>query len=233
LHHAVVESWTQRRSWLHARDARAKDAVLLAFLIAVATTARMSPRAAAGYGLCVAAAILASGLPPVSLLLRACVVLPFSAVFALFAVLAGDPNRAVSLVLKSYLSAAAVLVVVATTPLPALLRSMESFGVPRFFALVVQFLYRYLFVVSEQAQHMRAAAASRGGRGFTFRSAASALAVLFARSHARAEGIHRAMLARGFFGRTVALAQPRAALADGLFLAAGLAAMAALRLWNH
>ena len=171
--------------------------------------------------------------PAGSVLLRAGVVLPFSAVFALFTVLAGDSQRAVSLILKSYLSAAAVLVIVATTPLPSLLRAMESFGLPHFFVLVVQFLYRYLFVISEQAQHMRAAAASRGGGRFTLRSGSSALATLFARTYTRAEGIHHAMLARGYSGCTLTLAPPRASLIDGLLLAASLFAIVALRLWNR
>ena len=54
---------------------------------------------------------------------------------------------------------------------------------------------------------MSKAAQSRGAsvRGIAantarFRSAAGALAVLFARSYGRAEEIHRAMLARGFRG---------------------------------
>lgn len=234
MHHAVLESWTQRPSALHARDARVKIAVLVAFLIAVATTPRMSARVAAGYTLLLVAGVLASRLPPGALLLRAGAVLPFSATFALFSILAGDPNRAAALVVKSYLSAAAVLLTAGTTPLPAVLGALERFGAPPFFILVVQFLYRYLFVISEQAQHMRIAAACRAGarRGLGFRAAAGMVSVLFARSYARAEGIHRAMLSRGFEGRAVLFAPARAGAADALLLTGGIAAALALRLWN-
>ena len=96
---------------------------------------------------------------------------------------------------------------VSTTPFPALLRGLEMSGAPRFLLMVAQFLYRYLFVISEEAQHMTIAAASRGATvrsfaaGARFRAAAGALAVLFARSYGRAEDIHRSMLARGFQGR--------------------------------
>ena len=55
-----------------------------------------------------------------------------------------------------------MLLVVSTTPLPVLLRGLEMTGAPRFLLMVAQFLYRYLFVISEEAQHMSKAAASRG-----------------------------------------------------------------------
>ena len=87
--------------------------------------------------------------------------LPFTAVFAAVSWLAGDPARGAALVLKSYLSALAVLLLVSTTPLPVLLRGFEIAGAPRFLLMVAQFLYRYLFVISEEAQHMRKAAAWR------------------------------------------------------------------------
>jgi cobalt/nickel transport system permease protein len=100
--------------------------------------------------------------------------------------------------------------------------------------LVAQFLYRYLFVISEQAQHMRLAAASRQGipgvhRRSRFRAAAGALAVLFARSYYRAEGIDRAMLARGFSGRFPLLTPLRLKVADGLFLVAMVAFLILVR----
>jgi cobalt/nickel transport system permease protein len=113
---------------------------------------------------------------------------------------------------------------------------MESVGAPRFLLMVAQFLYRYLFVISEEAQHMSKAAASRGAtlRGATsgserFHAAAGALAVLFARSYGRAEDIHRAMLARGFLGRFRTLHTLRFGRADGVFLALAVLAPVALR----
>jgi cobalt/nickel transport system permease protein len=156
-------------------------------------------------------------------------VLPFAGAFALFSLFAGDAGRAASLVTKSYLSAAAVLLLAGTTPLPRLVRGLESLGVPRFVTLVIQFLYRYLFVISEQAQHMRLAALARGGRSRLLH-ASSAVATLFGRSYARAEGIHGAMLARGFRGRMEVLEQARLVPADVFFLVGGMAAAVALRL---
>jgi cobalt/nickel transport system permease protein len=221
MHHVLMDQWSQASSPLHSRDPRAKILALLAFLVVLATTAADAFFTLAIDAAVLLAGILIAGLPPGSLLLRAMMILPFSLTFGLISWLAGDRLRALGLVEKSYLSAVAVLLIVGTTPLPLLLGGLETLGIPRLLVLVAQFLYRYLFVVSEQAQHLRLAAACRQASGrrrrLGFRAAAGALAVLFARSYYRAEGIHRAMMARAFSGRFALLKRAQFGLADGLF----------------
>ena len=231
MHHVVVERWSRGSSPLHARDPLAKLAALLAFLIAVSTTPPRAQIAFAGYAALIAAAMAGSRLPLGGLVRRAALVLPFSATFAFITWLSGDSERALALAEKSFLSGLAALLLIATTPLTPLLAALESLRVPRLLILVIQFMYRYLFVISEQAQHMRLAAQSRraaGGLGFT--AAAGALGVLFARSWERADGIYRAMLARGFTGRFSQPQRPHLHLADAAFLAAVVAACLAIRL---
>jgi cobalt/nickel transport system permease protein len=236
LHHVVLERWSRGSSGLHRRDPRAKTGALLAFLLVLATAHRDLVLLGAALFLLLCAAIVYARLPVVSALVRAGAVLPFVAVFAVVCWLAGDPARGAALVLKSYLSALAVLVVVSSTPLPVMLEGLRALGAPRFLLMVAQFLYRYLFVISEEAQHMVKAAASRGasvrgiaGNSARFRAAAGALAVLFARSYGRAEEIHRAMLARGFTGQLPSLFTLRFNRADAAFLLAAALAPALLR----
>ena len=223
MHHVRVDQWSRRSSALHSRDPRAKIGALLVFLVVLATTPANAAGPLAIDAALLLAGILIAGLPPSSLLLRAMVVLPFSLTFGLLSWLGGDRWRAIGLIEKSYLSAVAVMLVIGVTSLPALLTGLERLGAPRLLVLVAQFLYRYLFVISEQAQHMRLAAASRQGhphvhRRGRFRAAAGALAVLFARSYYRAEGIHRAMLARAFTGHFPLLHSLRFRLADAIFV---------------
>jgi cobalt/nickel transport system permease protein len=225
VHHVLVDQWSQGSSPLHARDPRAKLVVLLIFLVALATTAGDAIPALVIDAALLVAGILIAGLPLGRLLLRAMVILPFSLTFGVISWLAGEHLRAIALVEKSYLSTVAVLLLVGTTPLPRLLSGLEALGTPRLLVLMAQFLYRYLFVISEQAQHLRLAAACRQGvarnhRRGKFRAAAGALAVLFARSYYRAEGIHQAMLARAFSGRFSPLNPLRFRMADGFFTAA-------------
>ena len=233
----VLDRWARGSSPLHRRDPRAKIVALLVFLIALATASRGLPLFACGLLLLLVAALLWARVPVWGALVRAGIVLPFSAVFAVVSWLAGEPARGASLAIKSYLSALAVLLVISTTPLPVLLRGLEAMGVPHFLLDVGQFLYRYFFVISEEAQRMNDAAAARGASarqwkpgGQRFRASAGGLAVLFARSYARAENIHLAMLARGFQGRFLLLAGGRFRRADLIFTAWASVAPLAIRI---
>ena len=237
MRHVVLDRWSRGTSAVHRRDPRAKIIALLVFLVVLATAHRALPFLALALLLMLSAALRWARLPVAGALARSAVVLPFTAVFAVVSWMAGDAERGMALVIKAYLSALAVLLVVATTPLPSLLNTFEMAGVPRFLLEVVQFLYRYLFVISEEARHMALAAASRGasGRralwsGLRFRAAAGALAVLFTRSYERAQNVHRAMLARGFEGRFVPLETFRLRPADVAFALFGALWPVALRL---
>ena len=149
MHHVLMDQWSQGASPLHNRDPRAKILALAVFLIVLATTAPNALLTLVIDAAVVVAGTLIAGLPLASLLLRAMAVLPFSLTFGLISWLAGDRLRALGLVEKSYLSTVAVLLVVGTTPLPLLMSGLEALGTPRLLVLVAQFLYRYLFVVSE------------------------------------------------------------------------------------
>jgi cobalt/nickel transport system permease protein len=236
LHTLVVENWSRGSSPLHVRDPRAKLGALLVFLIAVATTRPGNHRAFALYAALLLAAAIIGRLPVPALLARVALVLPFSAVFAAITWWAGDPARALALAEKSLLSGFAALLLIATTPFYDLMRALESLAVPRALILVTQFLYRYIFVISEQAQHMRLAAQCRQGQGHgqrlsaRFRAAGGALGVLFARSWERAGGIYRAMLARGFTGHFPRLALAKFRAADALFLLIAISASIGIRL---
>ena len=135
-------------------------------------------------------------LPVLPIFARGWVVLPFTGLFALLAWIEGNPQRAVSLLTKSWLSAVAVVLLMACTPLERLLAGMEKMGVPPLLVSVVQFVWRYLHVAFAQLGRMQIARAARGGE-HRFVFATSTVAVLFSASAARAERVHRAMLSRG------------------------------------
>lgn len=229
-----MERWSRGESFLHERDARVKILSLLSFLVILTTTRASQWVAMFGYFLLLCGAVWMARLPLRAVLLRASVVIPFSLTFAGITLLSGDPERAAGIPMKTFLSTLGVLLVVATTPLPRILRGLESLGAPRLIILVIQFLYRYLFVIFEQAQKMRLAAQCRGG-GFSgghrskFQAAAGALAVLFGRSYERAEGIHQAMLSRGFDGHLRLLSGGRLQTADLAFFAGALVMPLAVR----
>jgi cobalt/nickel transport system permease protein len=237
LHHVVLERWSRGASPIHRGDPRVKIVALLAFLLSVATTPNWCSPHILAYGLLPVLVALAGRLPLAAVLIRAGIILPFCAAVAVASLIAGDAERAAALTEKSYVSALAVLTVVGTTPMPRLLSALESLGVPRFLVWVIQFLHRYLFVVSEQAQHMRLAADSRAlsrgtlSGGWHARAASSALAVLFSRSYKRAEGTYRAMLSRSFEGRIHLLVPHKLTWGDGMAAVVVLLAILGLRLF--
>lgn len=221
---------------LDRRDVRSKLAALLMFLVVLSTARRAFPTTAGAMGILLLSACVWARVPVLAVIRRAALVLPFTIFFAAACWIGGDSERGLALMAKSYLSCLAVCLVAATTPLPALLQGFETFGAPRFLLMVAQFVYRYLFVISGEAKQMAQAALARGGRPrgtfrlIGFRAAAGALAVLFARSYARAGEVHRAMMARGFAGHMRNLETPRFQPADALFLAAASVVLVVVRL---
>jgi len=217
---------------LHRRDPRAKLAALLIFLVVLSTTHPEAQLAFAGYAVMLLIAVNRARLPILGIAGRAALILPFSATFALLTWWSGDSMRARALAEKSFLSGMAALLLVATTPLTGWTAALESWRVPKMLILVIQFVYRYLFVIAEQAQRMRWAALCRKGSrrdSFDFSTAAGLVGVLFARSWQRADGIYHSMLARGFRGRFVPAAPSPFGSSDALFFSACLAGCLAIR----
>jgi cobalt/nickel transport system permease protein len=176
------------------RTARGKLTVLLLFLILISLTPNIP-------WLLPSAAVLLSLRSARSMLVRALLILPLSAMIALGAWWSGDGVVAATLLVKSYLSVLAVLAFNAVTPAQDWIAALRSWGVPGALVEVLQFVHRYLTVITDEARRMRIAATARGG--FRFDAAAGALGVLFARSWARGERVHRAMLARGYNGKAL------------------------------
>jgi cobalt/nickel transport system permease protein len=219
----------RRGGWLHRRDPRAKLLALLLLLAAIGV-APFSPWPFLALGGAVTALAASARLPLWRLAGRALWVLPFTAVFGLVLAMGGQPGRAAALTAKAVLSAFFVLLLMSTTPLEAALAGLQRLGVPAFLAAVAQFVWRYLFVAAAQAQRMRWAALARGSQRAA-RAAAGAVSGLFARSYLRAEGVHRAMLARGFSGSFPDMA-PLAWRAADAWLLLGAAGLAATFLWG-
>ncbi len=206
-----LEEWARRDSYLHRRDARGKILSVLLFLVAISSTPPTSPGAFLPMTVLLAGGLVISRLPVGELMLRGAVILPFPLFFGFVSWLEnGNVMFSGALVVRSYVSTLAVLVLMGVTPLSDLLRGLRGLGVPAVLVMVLQSLVRYLQVIVDHGARMRRAALCRDGgamarrnRQSLWRRAGGALAVLFGRSYARAEGVHRAMVARGFRGEFV------------------------------
>ncbi|MGE5251402.1 MAG: cobalt ECF transporter T component CbiQ [Bacteroidota bacterium] len=118
--------------------------------------------------------------------------------------------RFASILVRSWLSVQAAILLVAVTRFPDLIHAFEHLRVPAILTTIVAFLYRYLFVLTDEvmrllrARQARSAAvpghAPGGGLAWRGRVAGNMAGQLFLRSYERSDRIYNAMLARGYDG---------------------------------
>jgi len=127
--------------------------------------------------------------------------LPFLLTAASAAALRPDGARhAVAVLTKSTVSVLALQLLVATTPLPELLRVLRRVRVPEVLCNTIALLHRYSYVLSDEVERMRRARAGRTlrrSRWGQWRVFGNAIGLSFVRSLARAERVQTAMRARG------------------------------------
>lgn len=110
-----------------------------------------------------------------------------------------------TVVVRAILSFLASLWLANVTPFDQLLGACCRLGMPRLFAALLAFMYRYLFVLFDELGRMRTAQRARtfGARSTwkVWLSNGQLLGMLLIRAMNRAERIHGAMCARGWDGR--------------------------------
>lgn len=205
-------------SALHRAPAHLKILALLGFMVTVVATPRDWYAAFAAYFLVLLVVVLLSRVPPVYLLKRTVVELPFVVFAVLLPFVATGPRTEVlgvsvsehgleagiALLVKGTLGVLASLTLAATTEPQDLLVGLERLRVPQQLVQIMAFMVRYLDVVTGEMQRMKVA---RESRGFSARNPrhwpvlARSAGALFIRSYERGERVHLAMLSRGYTGR--------------------------------
>ncbi len=137
-----------------------------------------------------------------------------------------------TILLKFALALSAALVLVATTGFDAVCAGLERLGTPRLLVAQLLLLYRYLFVLAEEAARLLRAHALRSPDRPrpTARAAATLLGQLLVRTLARAERLHAAMRCRGFDGAVRLVRGARLSRADLAFAGATALLLAGCRL---
>lgn len=201
---------------LHRRDPRAK---LLVVLFAAAIAASYPRHAvAAMLPLFVLPVIwLALSTTPLRFLLhKLLLALPFVLFVALFnplidraplaevagMTISGGWMSFTSIMLRFLLGISLIILLVATTGFNTLCAALLRLHVPRIFVVQLLLLYRYLFLLAEEAQRVRLAYSLRslGDQAIALPVIGSLLGQLLLRVMARGQRIHQAMLCRGFAG---------------------------------
>jgi cobalt/nickel transport system permease protein len=136
--------------------------------------------------------------------------------------------------LRFLLTVGAALTLIACTGMNRLGASLAQFGVPRVFVVQLLFLYRYLFVISNEGGKMFRSVELRSEKGhhLPLRVYGSLVGTLLIRSMDRAERVYRAMVARGFEGEIRVLRPSSFGWKDGVFVLGWLTFFSVARTWN-
>ena len=115
----------------------------------------------------------------------------------------------------------ALIALVSTTRFSNLLAGLRKLGAPKLLIIQLGFLYRYIFVLIDTAQHILRARAGRALRNLgikqEMKTASAMLGSLFIRSVDTAEQINIAMQGRGFDGNWRTISRLRISNRDYIF----------------
>lgn len=229
MHAHAFDQFHFQESLIHRLDPRVKILITVGFILSNAIMPDGSWLAFALAWLVLLFANELSGLGIWFTLKRSFVALPFAlvAVSAIFSPL-GEPLaewnlgfitltptdfgviRFFSILIRSWLSVQMAILLVATTPFPDLIHALEHLRLPRTLTTIIAFLYRYIFVLTDEVYRLLRARESRSAglpnlkRGgkliWRVKVAGSMAGQLFLRSYERSDRIYNAMLSRGYAG---------------------------------
>jgi len=142
--------------------------------------------------------------------------------------------RFVSITLKSWISVQAAIVLAASTSFPNLLVAMRAIHVPRMMVSIFGLMWRYLFVLVDEASRLLRARLARSGVsdlpgvksggsiGWRAHVTGGMAGSLFLRAFERSDCIYMAMVSRGYDGEARSLPLPVVQPAEWAFLAGGI-----------
>jgi cobalt/nickel transport system permease protein len=222
MKHSFIDRYALLDSPLHLLDPRTK---LFSFAAMIVSVLCIPANGGVRFFISFFAIAILMGISQIPLgfiLGRTLVILPFILLAGLAAPWKGFSGLA-GLFIRAVLCLMLLILLTNTTRFAELLRAMKKMGCPQILVMNLSFLYRYLFVLTEEAQRMKQARDCRrvGRARFKeeFKVLSSMLGTLLIRSFERAERMHGAMLSRGFSGDFQVVSPRRFTWNDLVFLA--------------
>ena len=164
-------------------------------------------------------------IPFVFVLKRSLVFIPFVLIVGLSLAAraySGGLKTFTEILCKSYLSIVCIIVFLSSIPFMDLLKSLQTLKVPRLFVILLSFMYRYIFIFTDEllkSLMVKELRAQRQSRLLDLKTFSYLIGGLFLRSYDRAERVYSAMNLRGFDGTVRTLAPRQAIGVKDLFFA--------------
>lgn len=212
----AMDAISRQETAVHRMDPRIKVLTTLVFIACVISFGKHDISALVPFLVYPLVLVILGDLPVAYLLRKLTVAAPFAVLIGIFNPLldrevllqvgplgiSGGWISFFSILLRFTMTVGAALILIATTGYHAVCMALERMGVPQVFVVQLLFLYRYLFVLVDEASRMVRARSLRSfeGKGSGMRVFGSMAGHLLLRTMDRAQRVHLAMLCRGFDG---------------------------------
>lgn len=211
MQHSYLDKYSNLNSPIHKADPRLKILVALFFVLSILLTSSGNLLEFLFYAVIIASLVIISRVPPLFILKRSLMIIPFIVLISLFLLfdrsgLSAEHSGRVlfrGIVIKSYLAILVLILLSSTTPFPALLQGLQRLKISKVFILLLSFMYRYIFILVDEAMRLTRGKRSRefsAGKWQQIKSTAPLIGVLFIRTYERGERVYSAMCSRGFDG---------------------------------
>lgn len=217
-----IDSYSGINAPYQRLDARVKIIATLALVIIMAISVDDRPLRVIPFFLFVAVLALISRIPAAVLLRRMLPALPFFLFASLILGFSKGSQAAVAAFLKAFLSVLSVIILVSTTRFSSLLKGLEGLKMPQILVSMISFVYRYLFIISDEYGHIKIARESRnfgGKKRWQWKAIGHSVGTLFLHSFERGERVYAAMVARGYEGNIRTLGTQEIRRKDVVFVA--------------
>lgn len=247
LKHSFIDKYSGLTSPVHQLDARLKLVAAFAVILIMVSVPPGQVGPFLYFSFLIVGLALLSRVPMLFVLSRCLLVAPFILIAAAFypisAIMLHDSKGsvclypevmiAVSIALKAFLSVIMLTLLVSTSRFNDLLHAMRSLKMPKLLGVLSALMYRYVFIIYDEALRTSRARDSRtpgklkSGRIKTYGNQAS---MIFLRSWERAHIVYHAMLSRGFHGEFPVKKKPDVRRSDVILIIMFIALFIAIRL---
>jgi cobalt/nickel transport system permease protein len=223
MRHGTIDQYAKRSSF-YALDPRAKIIAIIFFIVVVALLSDLLPILISF--ILVLFILIISNIPAKHLLKRYALALPFVFVASLSLYFYSGLSASLAMFIRISTCVLLLILLSSSTPFFDLLKASQRLRVPKLMVTLLMFLYRYIFVLTEEYQRMRMAQKARGRKRGKhlfdkkgMHTISQTAGMVLVRAYHRGVRIYDALRSRGYSGDIKTLTHMRFKSVDYAFCA--------------
>ena len=239
MNHAFLDKYSNLKSLIHKLDPRTKIITFLLFIVFVITSSPTDYIQFLSYSAIILTVVFLSKVPLGYVFKRIIVIIPFVLLVAIFLPFANKGQEGWiifgNVMIKSILAVLATIMLSSTTKFHKLLKGFELLKFPKVLIMILSFMYRYVFILVDEAQRMERARDSRYFGGEYLRQIkiiCNIIGLLFIRAYERGERVYQSMSARGFDGNIITMNKLKYTITDIYFYIIFTGIIMIIKIWS-